>query len=382
LNNREFPSQLVGNGISIDTIGDTTVIRQEFDSLLSEGISSVLELDDAPLSSTSLFNTGPRNLQYLFNSQRKTYVTLRDGVIYFAAILPIVPVNNQFNHFIIHRTPVATERYTGTPRWKQVIGNAKILLTNNQTITVTTEDHLNCDDILNNWPCQVCFLDETLEKATDEQCVITDFQDFQRGKLDSEHTNCKTEEIPNDDVKEKAFPLSPHSWIYSDPTPGSLTETCVSHQSTVDLPRQGLINFREGCAYNMVNGPFHFPMPHIPGIKMLSTISQKTAETTRNLIDDLNTIQRHFKDHGYIYLIVLASLVFLISIFVCYICCARFFYNRRYRIRRSISTVVQRPPRRPRRPMIIDEEEDEIPMRPIFPSLPFFRTVPGGVEIV
>ena len=167
-----------------------------------------------------------------------------------------------------------------------------------------------------------------------------------------------------------AIALDENSWAYTDDTPGTLTETCSNPPRTqvFALPPSGIIHFNQYCTYNVINGPFHEIKPYIRQLTYNTVIEKESKEKPRNLVKDLTSLQQHFKDNGYIYLMTTSILLFLLTSTGCFFCVNKV-RRRRQRRRRQVPRVRwQRASEEDYNPAIVQ-------MRPPVATLQYPRTL-------
>ena len=129
--------------------------------------------------------------------------------------------------------------------------------------------------------------------------------------------------------------------MYVDNSPGSLEVSCTDGTHTIPLGYSGTIQLNSGCKYKMIDGPINSRISLPPSISMEIIPRLKNSNTKlpgKTLIDDLSSIQVHFRKFGYIYWIVTGSVVLVLAMFascLCYIRCQHRKGNNNRSVRRK-----------------------------------------------
>lgn len=302
-------------------------------------------------------------------------------------VVPIIKPTDKFQVAQIHTVPVAGQQYTGDAKWKQIQLNSNYVLTHGtERFEIEGPDDYQCSENEGSADCPVCYFKDLPDKPV-SPCLMK----IMSNEDPKDFCEFKTVSEPNED----AVAVAPQEYLFTDPTPGVLTEKCGNSAiKAYDLPYSGIMDFNSSCVYNMVNGPFKDRVPYIPGVRITTSVGQKDQQDIRTLKDDITELKKHFRDHGYIYIIVFGSILGLTSSVLLYLCVRKLTYIHRRRSRRNrrrqernVQYSAMTSPS-----MATNQQESSealiLPQR-VFRQAQFalrapprFETIPGGVQLM
>jgi hypothetical protein len=171
-------------------------------------------------------------------------------------------------------------------------------------------------------------------------------------------TTCRRKAItpPLEQLRE----LDDDEWTFVDPTPGQITEYCPVANTTIEaeLPPSGILRVKPGCTYKTKDTPFSHLLPAIrdvvwevvPGL-------HPPPKPARDLMEEIDAIQLHFRQHGHFYMIAITGVMTVIMTSLCgLIVCRCRQYHRRHRRRQ------QRQRQRLQQEGLMDQENEGSPI--------------------
>jgi hypothetical protein len=265
-------------------------IRKEYPMSLSETTDEdIIRIYAMPMT----FSTYEQE-EILINSSK---VTLRNSYIY--AFHFVTPAFNRFDYSTLHTIPMPVEN-EDPPIWRKYVPTQLNFLINEGQKWAINQDAFSCIEDSTSEIVPLCFFQEFPNVALDE-CSR---EIFQNGNI---FEKCPFKE--SKEIHSTAIQIRPNKWVYSLEKDAAMKEICDSQSDkNINLPIAGTLEFKPNCQYKITNGPFQGVFPFsIQNRYELNTgqvfpIKPKTA----------HPIQEHFKNHGYIYLMIIFGLIFLL----------------------------------------------------------------------
>ncbi len=252
---------------------------------------------------------------------------LENAVLEIEARFPAKDKWNIMQSFQLHVFPISRIGYIQELKWKKINVSSMALLisSNNASMVLYNANELQC--LSKSWNlCRVCTVHISMAPLKNK-CVHNLF----KLNMDKE-----CEYIEQESVETSVVAVSENKLAVLDNTPGSLIQSCSNKNTVFALQPAAMIFLDNQCSYELLDdeGDILFPSMLLP--KNLKLIAANLARKVPNIVEDLNTIQQHFKTYGYIYVIAVGlGLLLLCSIILCGICCRC--RSRRVRRRRQSS---------------------------------------------
>jgi hypothetical protein len=274
--------------------------------------------------------------------------------------LSLVPIFTEKGRYRVHDVVTLPTHHQGilSNDWHRIKADDTLVLNNDYESLAIKKSSLACIKLPAHVPCDFCILPE-LEVSDFNPCL----QKIMKG--DSPEDSCEFEKL--DMSFEESTRIGNNAWAYSDPTPGTVLETCGEKRTRKSLSTEGILNLDPGCSYSITNGPFvQAQMPPNVIVYPLAG-SSETKEKEEDKSSD-SILGEHFEDNDVYYVFGLSSALLLTIIsFVTYCyrtgCCRR----RNYSVRLPAS----RTSRRSRVPQaeIIEFDESRPPTGDLVPVL-------------
>jgi hypothetical protein len=280
--------------------------------------------------------------------------------------IPTLNVSQQLMH--VHAFPIAHEGYLRKLSWKQLQLAPQLFVPiteRKKILDVDISFFSRCQSAAPLRNCSIC--DESSMFHLNSVTCLRNLY------FDNSAENCSwTVPKPVSTLHQ----VSANKFVYIDETPGELLANCNSSSSLMELSPSSLVTLNPSCTYELHDDGNNLIKPVLDIWNLL--IKGKAIIHNRNILDDINTVQGHFKDFGYIYIICFGSFFLLIFFYCCCVCLWKF---NKYRNRRAqVSPSVRYTPI-----AVSDNQQIYIPAAPVRsrPQLrgPIIREVPSGIQI-
>jgi hypothetical protein len=227
--------------------------------------------------------------------------------------IPLVKRINTYRRIHLSVFPFGfNNEYWNSVQWKKAVIHTEEVITDGTTYYVLG----NAQDFLSCWTsfsfCSICSFKRTPAELSEgcERSVVTEH-------LANSTVDCQTEDVSSPD--DGYIKLNETTVMYFDNTPGNLIEACPEKPlATVPLTHSGVIAFDKQCSYTMVNGPFTSLALKLSQIALTLIRNKDDTITTKSIVSDLNRIQEHFQEYGWIYII---SGCVIVVLSFCTVCC-------------------------------------------------------------
>jgi hypothetical protein len=171
--------------------------------------------------------------------------------------------------------------------------------------------------------------------------------------------------------------VSAHKIISIDNTPGELLANCNGSSSLHELSPASLLTLNPSCMYELHDRGNDLIKSALLARNLI--IKGKEVIHNQNLYNDIDAVQRHFQNFGYIYVLSFGSLLLLLFVCFCGVCMCKF---KKYRMRRRVSAA----PSVRYTPMAVSDNQQLLtPVPRIRPRVslrgPIIRELPSGIQI-
>jgi hypothetical protein len=258
-------------------------------------------------------------VQLLENSPLTEAVQVRDPSSLPEAVLEIIskiPATNKLSQLTAYQLyvfPISRTGYIQGLKWKALNISSTMMLVNTERSRIYQYNPLDtkCSITTENF-CHICTIPSTMISLKD-QCINNLFFRKSDG-------NCSYQE--QDPPAAAFYQLSEQQVAIIDSTPGSLVQKCGNNNAVFPMHPSSILLLNNTCDYELLDQGNNIPF--LPALlpKNLKLYGTNLIRNIPNIVEDLNTVQQHFKRYGYIYVIAVGSvLLLLISILLCAICC-------------------------------------------------------------
>ena len=190
----------------------------------------------------------------------------------------------------------------------------------------SNSDLYHCPDSIDTYT--ICFFHEIPSGPLDACSVAVVQHDTNGLKLNCKFT--KSHSVPS-----KTLQISARQWVYAlSNSNGKVIEYCpLVHSKSFLLPPNGLLNFRSGCKYEFVNGPFSASM--LP----FTTDFEIVVMPSTNMFPELSVPVQPVLDHLHLnYLIYVSVLSVVCTLLVVFLVCTTCFVRHRRPRSRSVES--------------------------------------------
>ena len=237
-------------------------------------------------------------------------------------IVPIIAPNKKYKVYSLSTIPQADHTYVLKKlKWKSLQVPAKLLIKNQHQSFFSNQSHLDCHGIIPEADCNLCYAYDAFEPEGNK-CLEDISEDV------TPLTNCPEEKIDN--PSNTLTQLTADTYAYVDNTPGSLESICPDGTRTTPLGYSGVITLLNNCRYKLIDGPINSRIGLPPSINMEIIPRQKNPLKDlpgNTLLNDLNSVQIHFQNYGYIYVIVMAGILLVMAAIIGFFCRLRCRYR-------------------------------------------------------
>jgi hypothetical protein len=291
-------------------------------------------------------------------------------------VVPIIATNKKYKVYSLSTLPQVDQTYVLQKlKWKSVQIPAKLLVQSQHQSFFSNQSNLDCHGIIPEAQCNLCYAYDAFE-SEGNRCL----EDISEGLTTL--TNCPEEKIDN--PTNTLTQLTDDTYAYVDNTPGSLEEICPDGTRTIALGYSGVMTLLNNCRYKLIDGPINSRIGLPPSINMEIIPRQRNPLKDlpgNTLLNDLNSVQIHFRNYGYIYVIVMAGTLLIMAAIIGFFCRLRC----RYRAAKNRITRKSKQARVARRMgSEIETQLDEmIPptVKPLPPKWPSINFLPNAISI-
>lgn len=290
-------------------------------------------------------------------------------------IIPIIAPNKKYTVYSLSTIPEVDQTYVLKKlKWRSIQVPAKLFVKGQHHSFFSNQSTLDCHGVVPEANCSLCYAYDAFEPEGN-QCL----EDISASV--SPLTSCPVEKIDN--PSNSLTQLTSETFAYIDNTPGSLEAICPDGTRTTPLGYSGIITLLNNCRYKLIDGPINsrIGIPPSINIEIIPKLKNPLKDLPGNtLINDLNTVQIHFQNYGYIYVIAMAGVVVVMAIIIGFFCRLRCRYRTaKNRIIRKTkqSKVVRRTGRE-----LETQLDDMLPTaRPAPPKWPSINFLPNAISI-
>jgi hypothetical protein len=290
-------------------------------------------------------------------------------------VVPIIAPNKKYKVYSLSTIPQVDQTYILKKlKWKSLQVPAKLFIENEHQSFFSNSSHLDCHGIIPEAECNLCYAYDAFEPEGNK-CL----EDISAGITPL--TNCPEEKIDN--PSNMLTQLTADTYAYVDNTPGSLESVCPDGTRTTPLGYSGILTLVNNCRYKLIDGPINSRIGLPPSINIEIIPRQKNPLKDlpgKTLLDDLNAVQIHFRNYGYIYVIVMASTLVIMAAIIGFFCRLRCRYRaaKNRVIRKTKQTRLTK-----RMGKELETQLDEmIPtVRPAPPKWPSINFLPNAISI-
>lgn len=304
-----------------------------------------------------------------------------DKTLCFLDIITIVPIiapNKKYTVYSLSTIPQVDQTYILKKlKWNSIQIPAKLFIKGQYHSFFSNQTSLDCHGVIPEAQCNLCYVYDAFEPEGNP-CL----EDISESI--SPLTNCPVEKIDN--PSNTLTQLTSGTFSYIDNTPGSLESVCPDGTRTTPLGYSGTITLHENCRYKLIDGPINSRIGLPPSINM--EIIPRLKNPLKNLpgntlLNDLNTVQIHFQNYGYIYLIAMAVVMVVMAIIIAFFCRLRCRYQTaKKRILKKIKPMkVSRKVEREIETQLEEMLPTTVTARPAPPKWPSINFLPNAISI-
>ncbi len=260
-------------------------------AMLSSTLSMLMDNHDRmTLAAVQYLETSPVTKVYQVHSTD----VLSEAVLEIKSQFPAKNHWNILSNYRLYVLPISRVGYIQELKWKKMNVTSKSILIdhNNATMVEYEPSQLNCQQA--NWEsCRICELPALFSPIYDK-CLMNLFS---RGS-DAECTYIEQSPPPA-----ALIPFSSNHLALVDKSPGSLVQICDKDNKVFPLQPTMFLNLNNSCSYELLDD--ENDISFLPALlpRNLEIIGTNLVKKIPNIVDDLNSLQKHFKEYGYIYFI-------------------------------------------------------------------------------
>jgi hypothetical protein len=297
---------LDGNYFPTDLVSYTT---------LSSAFSMLMGNDDrVTLAAVQYLETSPVTEVYQISDNND----LSSAALEIKSLLPAKDNWNILSTYRLHVFPISRVGYIQGLKWKKINVTSKTVLINHQNTSMFEYEPSQLICQKSSWEyCRICEL-PTSSTAVNDPCIINLFSR-------NSDSNCSyIEQAP---PSASLVTIGANQLVLVDKSPGSLVQSCSGENKVFPLQPTTVLNLLKHCTYELLDDEKDIPFLQALLPKNLQIIGTNLARKIPHIVEDLNSMQKHFKDYGYVYFISLAvGFLLLCCGIVCLIvvrCCPR-----------------------------------------------------------
>lgn len=289
-------------------------------------------------------------------------------------VVPIIAPNKKYKVYSLSTIPQVDHTYVLKKlKWSSIQVPARLFIKGQYHSFFSNQTELDCHGIIPEARCNLCYVYDGFEPEGNK-CLEEISEDV------SPLANCPVEKIAN--PSNSLMQLTSDMFSYVDNSPGSLETSCPDGTRTTPLGYSGTITLHSDCRYKMIDGPINsrIGLPPSINIEIIPKLKNPLKDLPGStLLEDLNTLQLHFRDYGYVYVIAMAGILLVMAAIIGFFCRLRCRYHTaKNRILRRKQPKVIRSAQRETETQL----EEMLPTaRPAPPKWPSINFLPNAISI-